>query len=103
MRRNLGRNTSFRVLLQLFSPLTRDIQPEKSGKIKREIRKNLAHGVCTGLEGGEGGEVGGVSPRVSTLCSAANLSTSWTFECLSAGNSGEILLAASDFTVYEQT
>lgn len=42
-------------------------------------------------------------PRVFTPCSAANLSTSWTFECLSAGEQREILLAASDFTVHGQT
>lgn len=39
------------------------------------------------VKGGKGR--GGVSPRVFTLCSAANLSTSWTFECLSAENSGK--------------
>lgn len=48
--------------------------------------------------------MGSVSPpRVFTPCSAANLSTSWTFECLSAGEQREILLAASDFTVHGQT
>lgn len=74
----------------------------------------MTHGVCTDLaergggrgRGGGGGGVGMGSvspPRVFTPCSAANLSTSWTFECLSAGEQREILLAASDFTVHGQT